>query len=207
MCSQRQETEKAKMCPSERRSVPFRTGETAGLRQGDDALSHDQAERGGKVCWDAEQLDRYLPRSLRARIASEPLGPPEARVHTLRPGEDRASAGWRSGGWRQAHFEALMPHELDKGAPMFSAAPILPEQWCGVRAKRMQQHADLARFCRGVTIPLTLLAQWAGPTTPDAGRIPHAQAPIDFATLLLDTKLLLGWTMECPIWLDCEIAA
>ena len=90
---------------------------------------------------------------------------------------------------------------------MLSTAPIPPKQRRGTNGEGMQEHADLARFYRGVTIPLTLLAQWAGPTTPDAGRIHHAQAPIDFATLLLDTKLLVGWTMKCPIWLDCEIAA
>lgn len=118
----------------------------------------------------------------------------------------RSSSSRRKWQWRHAHINALVAHELQAGPPMLSAAPILPKQRRGTNDEGMHEHADLARFCRGVTIPLTLLAQWAGPTTPDAGCIHHAQAPIGFTTLLLDMKLLVGWTMECPIYLDREIA-
>ena len=87
-----------------------------------------QSERGGKGRWDAEQPDRDLPSRGRTRIASEARGPREARVRTLRPGEDPVRGRWRSGGWCQTHFEALVPHELDAGASVFSAAPISPEE-------------------------------------------------------------------------------
>ena len=93
-------------------------------RRGNAKLSRRETKRGGKTYWDAKQRDRYLPRSTRSRIASEPLGPREARVCTLRPGEDRVRGRRRSGGRQQAYVEALVPHELDTGMPMFSTGPI-----------------------------------------------------------------------------------
>jgi hypothetical protein len=50
-------------------------------------------------------------------------------------------------------------------------------------------------------------AQRTGTTTAHAGTIDPTQASIGFSALLLDTKLLVGWTMQCPIWLDGESAA
>jgi hypothetical protein len=82
-------------------------------------LSRREIERGGKACWDAEQLDRDLPSRWRACITSSSFGPREARVRALRTGEDHVRDGWR-----QAHFEALMAHKMDTGPPVFSAAPI-----------------------------------------------------------------------------------
>ena len=64
------------------------------------ALSRCQTERAGKECWDAEQLDRDAASCWRVRIASEPLGPREARVSALRTGQDHLRWVWRSGGWR-----------------------------------------------------------------------------------------------------------
>jgi hypothetical protein len=121
-------------------------------------------------------------------MASEPLSPPETRGRTLRPGKDQVCGGWRSGGWRQAHFEALVPHELDTGPPMFSAAPIAPEQWFGADAKRMQQHADLAWLCGSPPIPLALLTERTRAATAKAGGIDHAQAAIGFSTPLMGKK-------------------
>ena len=84
-----------------------------------------QTERGGKDCWDAEQLDRDLSSRWSTRIASQPLCPREARVGTLRAGKDHLRFVRRSGGGRrQAHLDALVSHELYTGAPMLSAAPI-----------------------------------------------------------------------------------
>jgi hypothetical protein len=128
-------------------------------------------------------------------------------VCTLRPGEDRVRSGWRSDGRRQAYFEALVPHELDTGPPMFSAAPISPEQWCWTDAKRMQQHAHLARLGRRSAMPLALLTQPTGPTTANTGPIHDAQAAISLSTLLLGTKLLVSWAVERPIWLKGEVLA
>ena len=115
--------------------------------------------------WDAEQLDRHLASRWRTRIASEPLCPREARVRALRAGKDHFRFAWRSGGRRrQAHFDALVSHELHTGAPVCSPAPIAPEQRGGTNPERMQQHADLARLCGRAAIPLTLLAQRTGAT-------------------------------------------
>jgi hypothetical protein len=105
---------------------------------GNAKLRRRETERGGKTYWDTKQRDRYLPRSSRARIASEPLGPREARVRTLRPGEDRVRDRRRSGGRQQAYVEALVPHELDASMSMFSTGPISPVQWCRTDTKRMQ---------------------------------------------------------------------
>ena len=78
---------------------------------------------------------------------------------------------------------------------MCSATPILPEERLLPNIEWMQQHADLARFCRRLAIPLALLTQWAGTAPANAGRIDHTQAAIGAlfathgqkATALLDT--------------------
>ena len=44
----------------------------------------------------------------------------------------------------------------------------------------MQQETHLARLVRCTAIPLTLLAQWTGTTTANAGAIHHSQAAIRF---------------------------
>jgi hypothetical protein len=84
-----------------------------------------QPERGGKAFWDAEQLDRDLASRWIPRIAREAFCPRKARVRTLRAGKDHLPLRWRSdGGRRQAHFDALVSHELPTGAPVLSAAPV-----------------------------------------------------------------------------------
>jgi hypothetical protein len=69
----------------------------------------------------------------------------------------------------------------------------------------MQQHAHLARLCRRSTIPLTLFAEWTGPTTPNAGTIHDAQAAIGFSTLFLGHKLLPCWTAQRSVRLEKKI--
>src|SRR4051812_16896168 len=90
---------------------------------------------------------------------------------------------------------------------MFSATPISPEERCGTNGERMEQEAHLAWLLGGTALPLALLAERTGPTTANAGRIHHAQAAIDFSTLLLNTKLLVCWTAQGPVWLEREIVA
>jgi hypothetical protein len=130
-----------------------------------------------------------------------------ARVRTLRPGEYRVRGGWGCGRRQQAHFEALVPHELDTDTPMFSAAPISPEQWCGTNAKRMQQHADLARF-RGIAAqPLALLPQSTGTTTADASSIHDAQTPISFSAVFMRDQFLVCRAPKRTIGLEGKILA
>ena len=86
-----------------------------------------------------------------------------------------------------------MSHQLHAGTPMFSAAPISPEQGCGTHPQRMQQHTHLARLGGGVALPLTLFAQWARAAVANAGGIDHAQTAIGFLTPLLGVKQL-----PCP---------
>lgn len=124
------------------------------------------------------------------------------------------SAGKRHGsdvecGRLRLHLDhhLLMAQKLDAGPSMRPSTPVTPEERRGTSGQWMEQHADLARLLRGLPLPLTLLAERTGPTTADAGSIRHAQAAIGFSALLLDTKLLLGWTPKRPVWLECEIAA
>ena len=184
-------------CP--RRRMPSAVRTESGRRQ---------TERGGKGCWDAEQPDRDLPRCGNACIASQPLGPREARVCALCARQDHVRDGWRSGGgWRQAHLKVLVAHELHAGTPMCSAAGVAPEERGRTKRERMQEHADLARLCRGVAFPLTLLAERTRAATANTGRIHHAQTSVSFPTPLLDSKRLPCRTPERSIGLERKVCA
>jgi hypothetical protein len=188
----------------EKRACP-RRGNTPTVKA---VLDRHQSERGGKGCWDTEQLDRDWASSFRARIASEPPCPREARVRALRTGEDHVRGAWRScGGRRQAHINALVSHELDAGAPVFSAAGVAPEQRRGTHSQRMQQHTHLAWLCDRAPIPLTVLAQRARAAGTNTGRIDHPQTSVRFPTPLLDAKRLPCWTLERPIGLERKVLA
>jgi hypothetical protein len=139
----------------------------------------------------------------RTRIASQPLFPRETRVRSLRTGQDHVRcARLRGGGWRQAHLDALMSHELLTSAPVISAAPISPEQRCGTHPEWMQQHTHLARLRASAAIPLTRLAQRTRAAVANAGCIHHAQASIGFCALLVHHKRLMSRTAHCPIRLE-----
>jgi hypothetical protein len=57
---------------------------------------------------------------------SEPLLPAEAKVRSLRAGEDHLRWRWRSGGGRWLiHLDPLVSHELPTGASVCSPTPIL----------------------------------------------------------------------------------
>ena len=127
-------------------------------------------------------------------------------MRALRTGKDHVRGGRRSGGRRrQAHFEALVSHELDTGTSMFSAAPIPPEQRCGTNGERMQQHTDLAWLQGFATLPLALLAQRAGAATAHAGRIHDTQAAIGFSTPLVSFQHLPCWAAKRPIGLERKV--
>lgn len=169
-------------------------------------LKRRQTQRGGKGFWDAEHSDRHLARCWDSRVTSEPLCPAEARVRAQRAGKDHCRFAWRSGDGRwQAHLDVLVSHELHTGTPMLSAAPVAPEQRRGTNDARMKKHTHLARLCRGVAIPLTLLTQWTKAAIADAGCIHDAQAPIDFLASLLGTKRMSCWTLERPIRLERKV--
>src|SRR5207248_11742097 len=83
--------------------------------------------------------------------------------------------------------------------------PITPARRIWTGSKGMQQHAHLARFCRGVALPLALVAQRAGAATANTGRIHHAHASVSFPTPLMGTKRLACWTPKRPIRLECKV--
>lgn len=97
-------------------------------------------------------LDRDVTSCWRIRIASQPLFPRETRVRSLRTGQDRVRGAWQNSGRRQAHLDALVSYQLQTGAPVFSPAPISPEQWCGTHLEWMQPRDNFvaiskATFC------------------------------------------------------------
>lgn len=77
----------------------------------------------------------------------------------LAPGEDhlcRERQSERSR--RQAHLDLLVTNQAQTGTSMLSAAPISPEERLTANHERMQKHTHLARLCRSVAVPLTLIA-------------------------------------------------
>ena len=171
-------------------------------------LSRCQTERGGKDFWNAEQLDRDLASRWSTSIANESFFPREAIVRSLRARKDDFRFAWRSGGWgRQAHLNALVSHELHTGAPVFSSAPIAPEERSRTNGKRMQQDADLARLCCRAAIPLALLAQRTRAALTNAGRVDHTQTPICFSTPLLRSERSPCWTAQRPIRLERKVSS
>jgi hypothetical protein len=96
-------------------------------------------------------------------------------------------------------------HELHAGTPMCSAAPIAPEEWGRTKRERMQEHAHLARLCRGVAFPLTLLAERTRAAIANTSRIHHAHTSVSFPTPLLDSKRLPCRTPERSIGLERKV--
>ncbi len=95
-----------------------------------------------------------------------------------------ARKGWRRQGkaglrvTTVQHISPLMAQELDAGASIPSATPIVPEERGRADHERVEQHTDLARLFGGTTLPLTWLTQRAGAATADTGRIHHPQTSI-----------------------------
>ena len=135
-------------CPRRRTPLTLKT-----------VLSCRQPERGGKAFWDAQQLDPDLTGRWRTRMASQPLLPGETIMRSLRAGQDHVRcARLRGGRRRQAHLDALVSHELQTGAPVFSSARVVPEQRGRTNLERMHKQTHLAGLRGSAAIPLTLLA-------------------------------------------------
>jgi len=99
----------------------------------------------------------------------------------------------------------LVAKQLDAGTSMNPSTPVMPLEGSGTDSHWMQEDAHLARLLGGGAIPLTLLAQRAGATTANAGRVDHAQAAIGFSTLLMGVKRLPCWAPERPIGLERKV--
>jgi hypothetical protein len=188
--------------PSEKPACPSRRAPSAVRTES----GRRQPERGGKGCWDAEHPDRDWPSGGTASIASQPLLPRETIPRALCAREDHVRGGWRSGGgWRQAHLQALVAYELQAGTPMYSAAPIAPEERGSTNREWMQEHADLTRLRRRIAMPLTLLAQRTRAAVANAGPIHHTQTSIGFSALLMGEQLLGSRAAQRPIGLEGKV--
>ncbi len=169
-------------------------------------LSRRQTERDGKSFWDAEEFDRQRTRYRGARIASGSLLPVETIMRPLRTGQGRRRDRWagRTAGFH-LHLHPLVRQQVDARPSMVTTTPIPPEYRSRADDQWMEQHADLARLCCGVAIPLTLLAQRTGAATANAGGIDHTQTAIGFSTPLMGRKRLPCWTPQRPIGLERKI--
>ena len=88
---------------------------------------------------------------------------------------------------------------------MHSATPVMPEERSGTNDDWMQEDAHLARLCCRPTIPLALLAQGTGTTTPDTCCINQTQAAISFFAPFVNHQRLLSRTAKRAIGLEDEI--
>ena len=134
--------------------------------------------------------------------------PREAKARPLRARKDHICVGGRSGsGWRQAHLDVLVSHELHTGTPVRSPAPVVRSRngagptWSGCEPHTHEGSA-LRSHCPDHS---PLLAQRTRATTANAGRIDHAQTSIGFSTPLLGVKRLSCWTPERSIGLERKV--
>ncbi len=120
-------------------------------------LSRDQAERGGKGFWDAEQLDGDLAICRGTRIASQSLLKVETIMRALRTGK-RRRRGIRAHGESllYLHLEVLAAQRQARTS-MVPTTPVPPEERFRPDDEWMQQYAHLARLGGGAALPLTLL--------------------------------------------------
>ena len=157
----------------------------------------------------SEHPDGDLACRMGSGMASQARLPREARVGTLRPRKDHVrGGGQRSSRWRrdrETHFDPLVAHQLQTGAPVFPATPISPQQRRGTHRERMEQEADPTRLCRGVPVPLTLRTLWALATIADAGAGEETQTAISFPALLGRAQRLALWAAQHAIRLEGKV--
>lgn len=113
----------------------------------------------------------------------------------------------KGGRRRQAHLDAVVLHELHTGAPVFSSAPIAPEEQIRTNGKRMERDTDLARLCGRAAIPLALLTERTETATLDAGSVHHTQAAIGFSALLMRSQFLVCRAPKRSIRLERTVPA
>lgn len=157
---------------SERRASPGRVFLPA---QSNDGLGGPQAEKGGEGDWHTEQRDGGSGSGRDTRIARQSLCEAETSMSARCPRKDACLLLWRRRtDLGKRHLDPLVMEQLHTGAPVLLAVPVLPEQGGSTNLEGMEQHTHLTRLARLVTVPLTLLAQWADTTVADASRIDNA---------------------------------
>jgi len=169
--------------------------------------SRGQAERGGKDCWNAEQLDPHARSLWRTSIASQSLVPREPIMGPLRTGKGRRRS--RRGSLARLfhlHLHPLAATELDGSLPIVPATPILPEHGSRSNAEGMQQQTHPARLLRGRPVPLALLAQVTATTISDLGGEEHAPRAISFAALFSWMQALASRAAPRAISLRSKVA-
>jgi hypothetical protein len=173
-----------------------------------DASASFLAEESGKALRNPEQCDGDRTSRCAPRIASQTLCPRETNVSTLCARKDHVRWSGRSGRrWWHARLDPLVSHELQTGAPMLSAAPVLPKQRLGTNLEGMEEGTDSTRFRCRLPVPLTLLAHRATATIANSGTVKHAQAPIGFPALLSRAQRFARRTGQSSVGLEGEVLA
>jgi len=186
---------------SERPTCPRKEPPSAKLR---DRLRCPQAEEISAMLWHPEELDADLPLGWSTRIAHQPLCPRSAENGHARHGKEAQMCRLE---WQNPQLAPGSPRVDDAGAACTPVDVVFGSNHA-IAGRLDRQREDARARSRGLrlrglaAIPLTLLAQWAGATTADAGCIHHTQAPIGLPTPLMGVKLLPCWTPECPIGLE-----
>lgn len=128
-------------------------------------------------------------------------------MRSLCTGEDHIHGMRRSDRRRKAYLDTLMSHKLHAGAPVFSAAPIMPEERGRADNEWMQKDANLTGLARLAAIPLALLTERTGAATVNAGSVHDTQAAIGFSALLMREQVLPSRTSERSIGLQREVSS
>ena len=128
-------------------------------------------------------------------------------MRSLRTGEDHIHGMRRSGRRRKAYLDTLVSHKLHAGAPVFSTAPIMPEERGRADNEWMQKNADLAGLARLAAIPLALLTERTGTATVNAGSIHDTQASMGFSAVLMWGQCLVCRAPKRSIGLESKVLA
>lgn len=172
-----------------------------------EVLGDGQAEKGRQALWNPEEGESDPLSLICSSVASQPLVPCQVVVRTVRTfgPRDRRRGGSSAGkSWFYQDLQVLAM-QTDTCTPLVPSVPVPPEQWSGTHGEGMKQYADLARFRRGATVPLALLAQGARTARANASSIDHTQALISFSAIVMRQEHAPSRTTQRPTWLEGKV--
>jgi hypothetical protein len=123
-------------------------------------------------------------------------------MRTLSPGNRRRG---RSSGFLESWFHLdlkMLAMQTQAGVPLVPSWPVSPEKGSRAWRQRMKQDAHLARFGRGMPVPLALLAQGTWTAIATTGRIDHPQTASAFWTALMRDQCVARRALKGSIRLE-----